>query len=50
MWAYSSLGILEEMVLTFVSRVPNKNLGSLLHPTSPSIDEANCNKKQAQVA
>lgn len=41
----SPLDVMEGMMLTSMTRVTNKNLGSLLHPASLLADEVNCNQK-----
>lgn len=39
------LEVMEEVIWTFINRAAKKNIGSLLHPTSLLMDQANCNKK-----
>ena len=43
----SPLDVMEGMMLTPMTRVTNKNLGSLPHPASLLADGVNCNQKQA---
>ena len=49
MWLTDSspLDVMEGMMLTPMTRVTNKNLGSLPHPASLLADGVNCNQKQA---
>lgn len=41
---------MEDVILIFINRVTNKNVGSLLPSTSLLVDAANCNRNRPPVA